>query len=401
MLRRLLDLLDLEPLVRLQELRQLPGKATNDDRRTGLARSYRGDLETFLNDLRREDLLQLLSRDFIVHGRRYAAGRLVSLGRDQLIRTARQLFVNRDVPRDFVEQDFDAFVIEDVEQVDEVEAAVHVESTASEDADETSSVGSEWSRPRSIPAILRTLGLHVPERLRTERFREMMRRLESDGFEVQLPDGTPISADDESPGIAQRLRLRSRATVSGASAAPTPTPPEPVVIAVETRPARSDERNAVFSCTVAPGAPGVAVSADAAGAGAVFRASYSLALGTVADDAKTSLPSMSVRLNVQDAAEATDDVHPSLAATLCVVAALEARRPRPRMVVIGDVSENHDVVAPPNARQELLTAIRLGAHVILAPANAIEDLLGTEGVPETIEILPVTTLADAVAFAFE
>jgi hypothetical protein len=70
-MRGMLDLLPHDALVRLCSLRKLPARS-DEARRERLARSYRGDTKTLLNELRHPDLLCLINKDFVAdNGKTY------------------------------------------------------------------------------------------------------------------------------------------------------------------------------------------------------------------------------------------------------------------------------------------------------------------------------------------
>jgi hypothetical protein len=59
--RKLLDQLDRDALVRLRHLRGLPGGNNNEERRETLARSYRGDVEELIRQLEYNDLIAIFN----------------------------------------------------------------------------------------------------------------------------------------------------------------------------------------------------------------------------------------------------------------------------------------------------------------------------------------------------
>src|SRR5581483_7365318 len=67
--RQLLDYLARSTLVRLIYQRGLPTSRENDERRSTLARSYRGDVEALVSDLNRQELIMLFDElNFFVDG---------------------------------------------------------------------------------------------------------------------------------------------------------------------------------------------------------------------------------------------------------------------------------------------------------------------------------------------
>lgn len=92
--------------------------------------------------------------------------------------------------------------------------------------DPFSRIGADWSDPESIQVVLERLGMHVPQRLHTARFQEMIAALDRLGIEVQGADDRRLTPEDGSPGIHAALRLR-RSPGPAAPRAPAPPPEEP------------------------------------------------------------------------------------------------------------------------------------------------------------------------------
>lgn len=64
--RDILDVLGRDTLVRLIRGRNLSASRENDDRRTSLSRSYRGDVEALILELSRAELVEVFSRDVVL-----------------------------------------------------------------------------------------------------------------------------------------------------------------------------------------------------------------------------------------------------------------------------------------------------------------------------------------------
>lgn len=104
-IRNALDRLGRDALVLLGRTRDLPGARSNDDRATQLARSYRGDAATFLADLRRADLLEILRQPWSVDGVDYRAAGITGATKEELQRVALPLFTGEPLPSCFVRMD--------------------------------------------------------------------------------------------------------------------------------------------------------------------------------------------------------------------------------------------------------------------------------------------------------
>lgn len=73
----------------------------------------------------------------------------------------------------------------------------------------------EWTYPREMARVLEAVGMDVPQRLRTQRFCELLTILDKFGIEMKLADADEDEAftvADKSPGIDVRVRLRRRAS---------------------------------------------------------------------------------------------------------------------------------------------------------------------------------------------
>lgn len=100
-----LDRLDREALVALAEVRGVRGARSNDDRRSTLARSYRGDATTFVGDLRRADLINILANSWAFGGVEYRADKIFHEPTSELRKVALELFTSEGVPKRFVVDD--------------------------------------------------------------------------------------------------------------------------------------------------------------------------------------------------------------------------------------------------------------------------------------------------------
>lgn len=123
-IRSLLDLLaDEDPgaIDRLCDIRGLRVRG-RDARCEALARSYRGDHEQFLNDLRKQDLVRLLNDPTEINGTEHYLPSAGNFAKEDLLGMALSLFRDEDVPQGFValdDEDDDADDEDDLDESDE------------------------------------------------------------------------------------------------------------------------------------------------------------------------------------------------------------------------------------------------------------------------------------------
>lgn len=225
--RELLDCLGRTTLVRLIHERGLAASRENDERRKTLAHSYRGDVETLIGELNRQELVEIFRQlTFEVGGEAVYLPNPGKYRLDELRAFAVRAFAGRRVrivgefrPASELEAPDDAF---DEAQDDAATEEALEEDSETEEDDESgnlpgepshpfSHLSADWSRPRMIARVLHKLGRDVPERLRAARFQELIADLRASGIEACLADDTsctPLDHTAESPGIASKLRLR-------------------------------------------------------------------------------------------------------------------------------------------------------------------------------------------------
>jgi hypothetical protein len=92
--RHLLNFLDRDALVILADKRALAASRSNEERRSRIARSYRGDVVAFLQDLRREDLLELVRDDVVWADSEYFLPNAARYSKEDLLRFAEGVFVH-------------------------------------------------------------------------------------------------------------------------------------------------------------------------------------------------------------------------------------------------------------------------------------------------------------------
>lgn len=231
---KILQLLDANSLLKLSAARRLPGRRPEAELRPALNTVYSNSAAQLLFDLQRDDLQHLLQRSFRWQGQRYFAPDLTLYSKEQLLKFANTIFVQGTVPADFG-KDYSGseFSLETPRPValpkssrpqkttpEEVSAA-----TKPADDDDTSktiiapsmrfliTLKHDWSRPRTLKNVFADLGLEVPERLRTSRFQELIRKINALGVEVSDADsGVLLTPKDSSPGVDARVRLRRART---------------------------------------------------------------------------------------------------------------------------------------------------------------------------------------------
>lgn len=143
-IRDLLDALEGDALRRLCDIRTVSGRSL-DARREALARSYRGDQEAFLSDLRKEDLVVLLSTSSTtIDGVEYYLPRARSYSLDELIGIARKAFFREVVP-----SELEALEDEDEDDEDEDHEDEDEDHEDDEDEDEDEDHEGDEDDPRS------------------------------------------------------------------------------------------------------------------------------------------------------------------------------------------------------------------------------------------------------------
>lgn len=105
-IRTLLDELDPEAVNRLCDMRDVGSRGINA-RREALARSYRGDHDAFLDDLRVKDLAGVMRGTWEIDGREYFLPEVSSYSRDELIRIAKTAFCLDGIPSEFLDLERD------------------------------------------------------------------------------------------------------------------------------------------------------------------------------------------------------------------------------------------------------------------------------------------------------
>lgn len=212
-IRELLECLHRQSLVYLCDVRGLHVSRANDDCRTSIARSFRGQRDQLLAALRKEELVLLLAQPIrdgdglfeLPDPDSYTKRELLDLATTGFGRT-------RELGRPFTER---------VAMASESEAPPPPPSservTAAEDdpllAPESSpslssSVDAGWSRPRHIKALLAHLGMPIPAVLTQDDFGGLVEALENRGYEVATIGGERLTPLHDTVGLDAEVRLR-------------------------------------------------------------------------------------------------------------------------------------------------------------------------------------------------
>lgn len=198
-IRELANELPRATLVYLCELRGLPVSRANDDCRSSIARSFRGQREEFLSMLRKEDLLILLSlplRDGnqvfeLPNPTRFSKRELLEHAMDGFGRTTRTLG--------------EPFVLRRVEYRTPLPPSKAAAPTPPEAPLENSDA---WSRARSVRSLFAQVGLAVPQVVGQDEFGALIEALELRGFEVATASGVRITPLHDALSLDAELRIR-------------------------------------------------------------------------------------------------------------------------------------------------------------------------------------------------
>lgn len=218
-----------EPLNALLDKRGLDRGRALDEKMARLARSYRGDVEAFLDDLRVSDLRTIAQDGLeLCPDEEYVLPGAYRYRRDELLDILISALVHDEIPdaMELVEVEDDDEAEDDYEEDDDDADEDEVDDDADgvlwdEGEDPFPDVGHEWSRPRSIRRVMTALGWDEFERLRTQRFREVIAVARDAGFEMCVvgEEETPLLGVETTPGIHAKVRLR-RAQTRGAVRVP-------------------------------------------------------------------------------------------------------------------------------------------------------------------------------------
>ena len=213
--RELLDVLPRTTLVYLCELRGLPVSRANDDCRSSIARSFRGRRDEFLSVLRKDELIHLLHHGIRDRESVFDLPNPYTYSKRELQELAIAAFGRiQDLGRPFVLRATGAAA--PASRAPEPEPRPEPEPEPAEDpmpsTDRLGGVdgrlGSGWSRPRPVRALLAQVGQSVPSTLSQEDFGTLMDALEERGFEVATLDGTRLTSLHDAVSIDAELRIR-------------------------------------------------------------------------------------------------------------------------------------------------------------------------------------------------
>ena len=222
--RDFLNPLGRDSLVRLCQLRGLRPVRSNDERRSLLAYSYRGNVADLLSDMYKYELAESL-RSLVVAagGRDFFLSRPEQYDLEKLRHLVLQAVQGRvgeewSSLSDEVDSEQDDYQ-EDDEGDGDYDNDIDNDNDNDNDNDDGSAAWNDlvegvvdvWSRPRRVSRLLRLGGFGVYKRLRTSRFRELLQRLHDSGIEAKLVDADVALVPDsaKTPGLRAKLRLRS------------------------------------------------------------------------------------------------------------------------------------------------------------------------------------------------
>ncbi|AGC48323.1 hypothetical protein MYSTI_07051 [Myxococcus stipitatus DSM 14675] len=222
---KVLQLMEAKDLRALAASRKVSERHSESEVRHALSASFGESMQRLIDALDRETLYRLLRRPFRWRERRYFSPELARHSKDQLVALARAIFVQGEVPPEFgKESTHSEFNLDEYRVTSGSVAADALKNVAAHGAEDDDDSGRtvvapamqyliglsrEWSRPRNLSGVLRALGMEVPERLRSSRFQEAVRKLIALGIDISEADsGRVYSPRDSSPGVDGKVRLR-------------------------------------------------------------------------------------------------------------------------------------------------------------------------------------------------
>jgi len=208
--RELLDVLPRTTLVYLCELRGLPVSRANDDCRSSIARSFRGQRDDFLSVLRKDELVHLLNHGIRDRESVFDLPNPYSYSKRELQELAIMAFGRlQDLGRPFVLREAGTSIAPSRAPARELEPASDAPIPSTDKLGGVDGrFGSGWSRPRPVRALLAQVGHSIPSTLSQEDFGALMDALEARGFEVATVDGTRLTSLHDAVSIDAELRLR-------------------------------------------------------------------------------------------------------------------------------------------------------------------------------------------------
>jgi hypothetical protein len=276
--RELIDHLPRATLVFLCEHRGLAVSRANDDCRSSISRSYRGQRDDLLQALRKDDLVTLL--------------RLPIRHRDGLY--------DLPDPHLYSRAELTTLAIRAFGRLDELFAPFHERGTRTppppepriapppEPATDAAppSVGMRgWSRLQPISALFSRLGLEAPAQMSQDRFGELMEALELRGFEVADASGSLLTPLHDALPVDAEVRIRHDAHLGPISVTHDASRSAPKVAAPELNDyARAALRLELLTCCLAQSSDSHALDGvlDLATAGTALEPAQRALLASVA-----------------------------------------------------------------------------------------------------------------------
>ncbi len=205
--RELVDQLPRPTLIYLCELREQVASRANDDCRSSIARSFRGQRDDFLASLRKDDLVLLLEFPIRDGSSVFELPRPSNYSKRDLLDLALIAFGRSGhVEKPFVRRagGFSSSPMADAAPLQREEPPASWDSGASAGAD----VAGGWSRLRPLRALFAQVGLPIPSALGQDEFGALLDALELRGFEVTTADGQRLTALHDAVALDAELRLR-------------------------------------------------------------------------------------------------------------------------------------------------------------------------------------------------
>jgi hypothetical protein len=209
--RELLDCLPRLTLTYVCEQRGLAVSRANDDCRSSIARSFRGQRDALLAMLRKDELELLLQFPIRDGDQVFAIPETDRYNRRQLLELAMIGFGRtKDLGEPFFVVDATDDSVPPPSSEPETSEMPEDEGPLAPESQEavSSAVGSGWSRPRPIRRLLSHFGLPVHEALSQDDFSALVEALENRGYEVATMAGERLTPLHDTVGIDAEVRLR-------------------------------------------------------------------------------------------------------------------------------------------------------------------------------------------------
>lgn len=229
--RELLDCLPRSTLVHLCDLRGLELSRANDDCRSRIARSFRGQRDELLNVLRKDELVTLLQMPIRDGDDIFVLDTPEGFAKRELLELAITAFGRtREIGRPFVRasarapKSSRASAAADGLARAVVDASEHSTDTPGDEGADLLGVppagpSSGWSRPRRLAALFGPLGLSVPAELTQGPFSVLVETLENRGYEIATMSGERLTPLHDPPKLDDEVRVRHDALATPAATA--------------------------------------------------------------------------------------------------------------------------------------------------------------------------------------